>query len=490
MKTKAQIPDWMLKEVMEYDLDMVPPPATILDIGANIGAFSLHYSAKWPAAEIHAYEPVKSNLADLHVNTSGNPRIHIHGHAVRLTWGKADIFLGDRGVTCGFFQRGRQTTRTELVECVAADTLPSADLVKIDTEGCETEILYGLPLGKTRAVVVEYHSQRDREEIELLMGAHMFALLKHIPGSATHGVLKFGRGLGVRLPGTVAPHAAKPASAPAKTPPMASGGLPARKIYLAVAGHYATYDITFVQSLCGLMLGSKVAVQIGWHIDSSVDRARNILTANFLASDCTHLLFVDSDIGFSEEDVARVTSHDEAMVGGLYPLKNTTPTVQWCLNGLATGDAVPRADGLLPVKYIGTGFLCIARRVFEEMIRLDGPAISYLQDFPPHRLEYAFWRDGVVERRFLTEDWLFCDRWLKMGGKVWADTHVVLRHAGRSEWPLPHQAGNPFAQEPGLSKKDTDVGDPYKTFPCVKCGTPMIAPGVQCSFCFHAPVTK
>jgi glycosyltransferase involved in cell wall biosynthesis len=159
-----------------------------------------------------------------------------------------------------------------------------------------------------------------------------------------------------------------------------------------------------------------------------------------------YILFVDADIGFSAADIARVSSHSEPVVGGLYPLKNLNADVQWCGNGLQAGDAPVRGDGLSQVKYIGTGFLCIAREVFETIIAHDGPAIAYVQDFPPHRHEFAFWRQGVSHGRFLTEDWMFCQRWLELGGKIFADAQVVLRHAGRAEWPLPFQKGNPFVK--------------------------------------------
>lgn len=221
-----------------------------------------------------------------------------------------------------------------------------------------------------------------------------------------------------------------------------------RKVYLAVAGHYANNDVSFVQSLVALVLRTTVQVQIGWSCDPSVERARNILTANFLETDCTHILFVDADIGFSAEDVARVSSHDLPIVGGMYPLKNLEPAVQWCGNGLQPGEAPVRGDGLTPVKYLGTGFLCIRRDVFETIIAHEGRAIAYRQDFAPHRREYAFWRQGVCNDRFLTEDWMFCQRWRELGGEIFADTSVVLRHAGRAEWPLPFQSGNPFAQKP------------------------------------------
>jgi hypothetical protein len=221
------------------------------------------------------------------------------------------------------------------------------------------------------------------------------------------------------------------------------------KVYLAVAGHYATNDLIFVQSLLALTLRTTVRVSFGFSADPSVERARNILTANFLASDCTHILFVDSDIGFCAEDVARICSHAGCgVVGGMYPLKNMNPTVQWCGNGKeGNGDA--REDGLMEVKYIGTGFLCISREAFETLLcHGTGCPPAYNQDFPPHRREYAFWRQGVADNRFLTEDWMFCHQWLAIGGRIFADTRVVLKHAGRAEWPLPLQQGNPFTTTP------------------------------------------
>ena len=225
-----------------------------------------------------------------------------------------------------------------------------------------------------------------------------------------------------------------------------------RKIYLAVAGHYAQNDVSFVQSLMALTLRPPVALQIGWSCDPSVERARNILTANFLESDCTHILFVDSDIGFTPQDVANITSHHVSVVGGLYPLKSLTPAVQWCGNGLQGGDSpVDATNGLSEVKYIGTGFLCVAREVFEIMAQQLGPGLTYKQDFPPYRVEYAYWRQGVAGSRFLTEDWMFCHTWRELGHRIFADARVMLRHAGRAEWPLPFQQGNPFVPPAGTT---------------------------------------
>jgi hypothetical protein len=138
--------------------------------------------------------------------------------------------------------------------------------------------------------------------------------------------------------------------------------------------------------------------------------------------------------------------------------------VKWCGNGVgdisnaaAIADASPnstpragaiREDGLQEVGCIGTGFMCIARRALERVVEADGDKIRYHQDWPPHREEFAFWRQEVREvngkQRFLTEDWNFCYRYRELGGKIFADTQVILRHAGRALWPLELQQGNPF----------------------------------------------
>ena len=207
----------------------------------------------------------------------------------------------------------------------------------------------------------------------------------------------------------------------------------------------------------GLILQPVCRMAFGWSCDPSVERARNILTANFLVSDCTHLLFIDADIAFSADDVRCIISHEEDIVGGIYPLKTMTPEVQWCGNSAKCAVAGPadasvgsgvRADGLQEVGCIGTGFMCIARRAFDAMVASDGKKIRYTQDWPPHREEFAFWRQTIRNvngrRRFLTEDWNFCYRYRELGGKVFADTRVVLRHAGRAVWPLDLQDGNPF----------------------------------------------
>lgn len=175
--------------------------------------------------------------------------------------------------------------------------------------------------------------------------------------------------------------------------------------------------------------------------DSLVSRARNHITRKFLESDCTDLLFIDSDLVFDLRQIQRIMSHDEDMVAGIYFKKsegspqmvnNLFPQVQFQENGLMEG------------KYAGTGFLRIKRRVFELMIQEFGKDIWYMLDPDHKQKEYDFWHcgryiypDGLV--RYLSEDWWFCQRWLDIGGKLWIDRNIVLKHSGNAIYPLSYQ---------------------------------------------------
>ena len=56
--------------------------------------------------------------------------------------------------------------------------------------------------------------------------------------------------------------------------------------------------------------------------ESLITRARNYLVDEFLhRSDCTHLLFIDSDINFNPQDVVAMLALDKDVIGGPYPKK-------------------------------------------------------------------------------------------------------------------------------------------------------------------------
>lgn len=163
--------------------------------------------------------------------------------------------------------------------------------------------------------------------------------------------------------------------------------------------------------------------------ESNINRGRNSLAAKFLGSDCSHLMFVDSDIQFSNVDIVKLVNHDLDVVGGLYPQK--TLPAKYVVNTVPNSE---RRGDLVQVDTLGTGFILIRRSVFEKMIH-SGVAQKYRDDIGLggkfDNFTYNFFPTQIDDTgQYLTEDWAFCRNWRSLGGDIWADTSIELTHVG------------------------------------------------------------
>lgn len=164
--------------------------------------------------------------------------------------------------------------------------------------------------------------------------------------------------------------------------------------------------------------------------ESLISRARNTLTAKFLAMpESTHLMFVDSDIGWEPWHLLVLLNRDVDVIGGLYPMK--TMPVKWVVNGF--DGAEEGVDGLQEVSKAGTGFLLMKKQVFEKL--KSHPAVKqYKNDIglDPKYDQYlkTYFDTAVRQNRYYSEDWKFCEDWRDLGGKIWVDKRVLLRHTG------------------------------------------------------------
>lgn len=206
---------------------------------------------------------------------------------------------------------------------------------------------------------------------------------------------------------------------------------------------YGKPDLCFVESVISeLILKQPCPLEIKFvKGESLIPRGRDTLSALFLKSDCTHLLFCDSDQSFTSENVSRLLSHNLPLVGGFVPKKIEGP-IQWAINALANPPPVD-ARGLQEVQYIGSGFLLVRRDVFEAMKEEYGDEIWYRND-ETGEVEFDFWPVGPYtypdgSRRYLSEDWYFCQRWADLGGKVYGDTGVIIKHTGEQTFPTREQ---------------------------------------------------
>ncbi len=438
-------------EIRQYEMPLAEPPKTVLDIGANVGAFTCLASLIWPEAKIYSFEPESANAECFRRNCQ-SPNILFSQSAVRSFNGESNMFIGDCAVTHGFHDLGRQTDKTVSVECLDAAILIPAEFIKIDTEGCETEILSRLDLSKAKAIAVEFHCESDRLWIESTLRDAGFQPYQNYNAGNVEGVLRFAR------PGALA--------------------IPTTKLFIGLPV-YGAVEVNFWK--CTMHLAAEYPVNCMVYPacgDSLVSRARNHITSQFLKSDCTHLLMIDSDLTFSNEHIKRILSHGEDIVGGFYPKKSEGAPQLVCN---IKKDQPPMDDRrLLDLKYIGTGFICVARNVFEKMIEVYGKEISYLSDNDRKTIEHDLWPVGVYHykdgqpSRFLSEDWYFCQRAIDCGFKVWGDMGILLKHSGSATYPLSYQEKEIFTKPMATSSSDSAAAS--AGFPSVTAAAQILQP--------------
>lgn len=188
--------------------------------------------------------------------------------------------------------------------------------------------------------------------------------------------------------------------------------------------------------------------------ESLISRARNTLVAKFLNNpDSTHLMFIDADIGWEPWHLLVLLNRDVDVIGGLYPMK--TLPVKWVVNGFDGAEQGP--DGLQEVSKTGTGFMLVKRHVFEKLnshpaVRAFNNDIGLPKELDRHLKTY--YDTAVRENRYYSEDWTFCENWRDLGGKVWVDKRVLLRHTGTyvfdyaQQQPLYEAFAREFGQQP------------------------------------------
>lgn len=133
----------------------------ILDIGANVGAFSMWARQKWPQCMIKAFEPTPVMWPYFMANNPGTELIQ------KAVWPDRTLVLHTSDINPNANSLIKQKWHDKVieVECVHPQNLPYCDILKMDTEGAELEILKHYP-HKPVAILLEAHSKEDRIEIE------------------------------------------------------------------------------------------------------------------------------------------------------------------------------------------------------------------------------------------------------------------------------------------------------------------------------------
>ena len=174
----------------EYDVKKYTrEKPSILDVGANIGAFARWASYRWPGASITCYEPVKSNYSYLVENTKDNQLIKCYNSALGEKEEEKKIYYGVQNCgQCSFHKTDEQIYDGEIVKIVPASSVPYAHIVKIDTEGAEAEIITNLQF-KPELFLVEYHSHKIRDNILDYLSSE-YSLLEYSMMNKRSGMMK------------------------------------------------------------------------------------------------------------------------------------------------------------------------------------------------------------------------------------------------------------------------------------------------------------
>jgi FkbM family methyltransferase len=184
--------------------DRLPDSPVVLDIGGQVGCFSIALAARRSDASVHAFEASPTSAEWLERNVRDNvltDRVFVHAQAVSSMAGTLRfVASGDASVLSG---RTAPAGAELDVPCVTfADAVAAAgghaDLVKIDTEGAEYEIVLGSERGDWAGVgdvVLEYHrvDGHDWSELESFFGEAGLPTVRREPAGPGQGTAWLSR---------------------------------------------------------------------------------------------------------------------------------------------------------------------------------------------------------------------------------------------------------------------------------------------------------
>ena len=239
-----------------------------------------------------------------------------------------------------------------------------------------------------------------------------------------------------------------------------------KKIFVATPMYGGMCNGMYTKSSCDLAkIGQAYNMDIKMFYlfnESLITRARNYCVDEFLRSDYTHMMFIDSDIGFDPNDVLSLAilanEGERDIICGPYPKK----TIAWekiktaVEKGFADGNPnvlenyggdfvfnpahgveEMRLDEPIEVLEGGTGFMMITREAF-KMFDVAYPDLRYYPDhvrtkhFDGSR-DIGMYFQSLIDpesKRYLSEDYMFCQYMKKAGVPTWYCPWIKLTHTG------------------------------------------------------------
>lgn len=164
--------------------------------------------------------------------------------------------------------------------------------------------------------------------------------------------------------------------------------------------------------------------------DSMVARGRSFLASQFLenpgAKDCTDLVFVDTDLTWDGDEFVRLIEHPVDVVGAAYPYKDESGDfpLRWPPDGLF------EENGLWVVHAVTPGFFRVTRKALLKIAN-EMPWLEFKdRGSPEGQRNWMFFDNIQRPSGVYDEGYIFCERWRQVGGKVFLDPSMNLKHIG------------------------------------------------------------
>ncbi len=168
---------------------------------------------------------------------------------------------------------------------------------------------------------------------------------------------------------------------------------------------------------------------------------RNIFVSMFYDTvKCSHMLFVDADMGWAPELILDMIRLDKPLVGALCPKKKLP--IEFA--GRAKPGDARVVNGFMEVNGIGGAIMLISREVVTAMLA-KWPELSDDITIKNHAAKAIL--DGQNVKRLIkvfnklhingeefSEDLSFCHRWNQCGGEIWANITHEVSHVGLYEY--------------------------------------------------------
>jgi len=230
------------------------------------------------------------------------------------------------------------------------------------------------------------------------------------------------------------------------------------RVFIATPAYGGNVTVDYMTSVVHLVTQLK---EVAWQLqlvagESIITVGRNNAVMEFLASDCTHLLFIDADVSFGVDTIRGLLAFDQDVVLAPYPAKNLNEQrmqdaaahrgrsarlrdgLHYVLHAQADKlqNAFEAGQTIVEVDAGPTGCMLIKRGVFDRMreaypelqCRLCGTNAGRTKRYD---VWWRFFDTMVSDGEFLGEDIAFCRRWRDIGGSIWADLGATMSHVGR-----------------------------------------------------------